>query len=409
MDFAALCKHTLTFSSSLFDVTSDVINSLNFLGYYKNSTQISSLLGNVTKESNHSFQNSNYSIVSNSTFQSDMIENDEVHQLWGIIGMAFIFLPGFIGGSGFVTAYFYFAIHERKCKYFGISLLLLLMSLMFPFAFLLGQIAAICMVLFKKEIDTKLQLKLTGVTNLEASVESIGQLCLQLFTILYGYPSGLIQKITIATSFIQIARCAILNDIEAKLEILEFENLTFVESLWETLQRLPAYVSTIIFKVACLVLCMACLRIYSSLPMILLIFELVLITWMRVRKNTGWDNGEKSIAAFYLVFSNVGVVNAYTFLGAFNKKDEEEEEYIINFVRRSSIIAFLHHSTVLVAIMVLGWNYPDTFEHWSSPSFLLSPSNQLFYSVFTVVLLIGVYSLTVILYRAHKISTVEQK
>jgi len=84
---------------------------------------------------------------------------------------------------------------------------------------------------------------LTGVTNLEASVESVGQLCLQLFTILYGYPSGLIQKITIATSFIQIARCAILNDIEAKLGV-DDKTLTFVESLWETLQRLPAYVST---------------------------------------------------------------------------------------------------------------------------------------------------------------------
>ena len=37
MDYFALGKHTFAFSSSLFDVVSDVLNSLNFLGYYNNS------------------------------------------------------------------------------------------------------------------------------------------------------------------------------------------------------------------------------------------------------------------------------------------------------------------------------------------------------------------------------------
>ena len=59
--------------------------------------------------------------------------------------------------------------------------------------------------------------------------------------------------------------------------------------------------------------------------------------------------------------------------------------------------------------MIIGWKYPDSFEHWNSSKFWLSPDNPHFYSVFFFVLFIGVYSLTVILYRAHNISTVDRK
>jgi len=148
MDFAALGKHTLTFSSSLFDVASDVINSLNFLGY---STEFRSVLGNVTTESENTTLNCNDSIVCNPIFQISLREHDDVHQIWGIIGLALIFLPGIVGGSGFVVATSYKAISGRSCKYFGISLLFLLMSIIFPFAFLIGQMTAMCMVIFRKK------------------------------------------------------------------------------------------------------------------------------------------------------------------------------------------------------------------------------------------------------------------
>ena len=65
MHFAAIGKHTLTFSSSLFDVVSDVINSLNFLGYYKNSTEIEVLLTNETKDPNSFILYHNHSNVCN--------------------------------------------------------------------------------------------------------------------------------------------------------------------------------------------------------------------------------------------------------------------------------------------------------------------------------------------------------
>ena len=57
--------------------------------------------------------------------------------------------------------------------------------------------------------------------------------------------------------------------------------------------------------------------------------------------------------------------------------------------------------------MVLGWHYPDAFEHWNSPEFLFSPRKRDFYWIFSIAILVGVYSLTVILYRAPNITTVE--
>ena len=62
MGFAALGKHTLTFSSSLFDVASDVVNSFNFFGY---STEFRSDLGNVSKEFENTTLNCNNSIALN--------------------------------------------------------------------------------------------------------------------------------------------------------------------------------------------------------------------------------------------------------------------------------------------------------------------------------------------------------
>ena len=405
MHFAALGKHTLTFSSSLFDVVSDVINSLNFMGYYKNSTQIDVRLTDETKDSNSSILYHNHSNVCSLTFGSDVEENGAVHQIWGIVSMILVFLPGIISGFLLVVIMFFETVSRCNCKMFGYALIALLISLTFPFVFLFGQLVAIVMLLFGKEKSvSEYQFFITAITNIEASVESVGQLCLQLFTILYGYPSGLIQKITIATSFIQIARCAILNDMEARFKLVD-KRLTCVESLWETISRLPAYISTIIFKVASLVLTMACLRVYAIIPIALMVSELILISWIRVKNNKEWH--KKILVGCCLVFSNIGVVNSYTLFNNEVEKKERDEE-IINFVRRSSIITFIHHLTALILIMVIGWNYPDTFEHWTSPNFLLSPCETYFYFVFTVVILIGVYSLTVVLYRAHHISTLKR-
>ena len=77
MDFVGLTKHTFTFCSSLFDVVSDILNSLNFMGYYNPRTRNESSGMNISQE------NSN---VTMSEYREDKI--------WGIVGLIIVFLPG---------------------------------------------------------------------------------------------------------------------------------------------------------------------------------------------------------------------------------------------------------------------------------------------------------------------------
>ena len=141
----------------------------------------------------------------------------------------------------------------------------LALGVTFPIVMLLMQLYPIIATCFGENWTQNDQLFITKFTGIEAAVESTCQLLLQIFTILYKYPSSTIQKITIATSFIQIARCSILLDVETKMNILG-KNLTFKQSLVETLTRLPCYTSTIFFRIFSLALTMAFLRLWSTLP-----------------------------------------------------------------------------------------------------------------------------------------------
>ena len=304
MDYLALGKHTLTFSSSLFDVVSDVINSLNFLGYYNDIRNSSVLTLNGSIDTNHSLLDHNASYLSNISISNEAAEINDVHQIWGTLSMLLIFLPGIIAGSFFVALYTMYAIFgcitERNCSDFKWAIVNMLISMFFPFLFLITQVVVILCVSCKIKINKQFTFLLVAITNLEASVESVGQLCLQLFTLLYGYPSDVIQKITIASSFIQIARCAILNDMDAKLTI-ERAKLSFIDSIKETLQRLPTYVTTIVFRVSSLVLCMAYLRVYSIVPMVFLILETIILSWIRFKSNSNIDLIWKIGSGFYLL------------------------------------------------------------------------------------------------------------
>ena len=79
---------------------------------------------------------------------------------------------------------------------------------------------------------------------------------------------------------------------------------------------------------------------------------------------------------------------------------------MINFVRRSSIANFLHHTITLSTIVIVASYDPSAFDKWISSDFILKATNQEFYWIFGIVLLIGCYSLTVTLYRASHITMV---
>ena len=92
--------------------------------------------------------------------------------------------------------------------------------------------------------------------------------------------------------------------------------------------------------------------------------------------------------------SNIGVLNSYAFL---MEKESEDEEDINKFISRSSVIAFMHHSIVIVIIMVIGYLRPDFF----TSTLILKPSDQQFYYVLSSVIAIGAVSLAINLCCFH--------
>ena len=247
MDWMGLGKHSFTFGSTIFDIGSDIANSLNFLGVwnndtYNNSTSIS--MANVT----HPIT-SNLTLLSTATHgMRECATIDERQDLiWGILSLVVVFLPGaFLGVSEVLKS-----ISDKDwCR---IPYVLIpgipLLAVVVPFWLLYKQLLAIVKKCQKKEVSQDEQLLITQSTGFESSIESTLQLLLQLFTLMNGYQSTLLQRITIIASFFQIARCSILNDLETKIALMGRKVLTFKESFVETIYRLPLYASTIIFRI----------------------------------------------------------------------------------------------------------------------------------------------------------------
>ena len=151
-------------------------------------------------------------------------------------------------------------------------------------------------------------------------------------------------------------------------------------------------------------LTMAFLRIWSIIPISMLVIEISIIGWMRHREMDNRMDAFLKVAN--LTLGNIGVMTAYSFL---SKPDNEESAQ--KFVCRSSIVVFLHHTVTLSVIMVLVWHDPNSMEHWSWSSFLLNPTQTTSYHdlfwTFGCSILMGCYSLTVVMFRARNIAAVD--
>jgi hypothetical protein len=271
-------------------------------------------------------------------------------------------------------------------------------SLTFPISFLILQLVGIFkMICHKSKLSRDYQMAITMVTGLESCVESCCQLLLQLFTIIYGYETNTIQKITIVASFVQLAKCSIAKDIETKL-FFEDKTLGFKKTMVEVVKLLPCYVSTITFRVGSLCLTMAFLREFSIIPLTLLTIEVGVLAWMRCKKMKG---EEKFVDFIALIVSNFGVMTA----SLYNTGLEEDPKEVEKFVKRSSIVTFIHHTVVLSVIMVLGQHFPNLMCHWTAPMFRLKPTCERFFWMFGTTIMMGVFSLTSILYRSTNIAS----
>ena len=385
-----------TFCASGFDVGSDIVNSFSFLGVLSFPRRHDDTSHCETR-------------------------NQGKDLMWGILSLGMVFLPGFIYSLTFCVETFYRATWCGRCLIlFGMILFTPICSVGFPFVFLSLQLKAIINTFRNIKIDQEDQLRITQFTGFEAAIESTLQLILQLFIIFIGYPSSILQKVTVAASLFQIARCSVLNDIETKIGMMKINELSIKESLKETIYRLPLYASTIIFRVGSIVLTTAYLRLFALIPIAILFVTQTTITWMRYKKLD--DKGFALKLTLQLVVSNIGVVNAIGILNTTKKqppwrsvlqlvtyplgidvleKLDEKEEDVVRFIRNSSLATFIHHSAILILIMIVGHLVPNAMDNWSSEcDLLLKPGTQAFFWLFGVVLFMGFYSVTAIMYGA---------
>ena len=216
-----LARYTIGLGSSFFDMGSDLINGLNFLKPSNETLSASNSSYSITNMTNTTVE------IVNET--SNNIVYDQVHQIWGTMSIMMIFLPGFVYGIPIMIS--------NICKRdWSTALKSLVGSIFFPFIFFFVQLFAIILTCLKKEVkevDQEVPTVITRMTAAEAALESTGQLMLQIFTIMNGFPSNWIQMVTITSSFLQIGRSVILQDIETKIWIREEESLSFCQSLKE--------------------------------------------------------------------------------------------------------------------------------------------------------------------------------
>ena len=388
MDWAGLAKQIFTFGTSSFDMGSDIANALTFMGYFTSS------MNNGTSNVSHSspYYN-NQTIWENTTDDGLNVTaiRDRVHQIWGTMGLILVCVPGIITMFPYLIGAIYKKEWDMVCIY-------LIIALTFPLLFIVIQLVGVIMVCCKSDIK-EINQSITRFTGVEASIESSGQLLLQIFTILFGYETDTIQKITIITSLIQLAKCGIAMDLECKLAGTG-KKLRFKQLLIESVKRLPWYFSTIVFRIMSLAFTIGFLRMWSILPISLLLIEIFIIGWIRNKKIT--DRIEAFGQTIHLTLGNCGVMMVYPFFAGDEETAEVSEKDVQKYVRRSSIVSFVHHTITLSIILILVCYDRHYMEHWSAPYFLLNTTQDIsrvhLFWVFGCTIMMGCYSLTLILY-----------
>ena len=235
---------------------------------------------------------------------------------------------------------------------------------------------------------------------LEAFLESFLQLVLQVYTIMYGYDITNTQIVTISASFFILAKASIDLDLEMYRHELDFR-----EIVMHYLKLTPGYSATIAFRVLSFSVTIAFLRLWSIIPISLLMIELSAVCYICFRK---LSSGEIETSAYLpLIITNLGVSNV-GMIGAneFMWEELKQAQWQVNryyketnkFIKLSSAISFLHHTTTLSVILALVSQDPNYFEHWGWPSFIIKNYGGYFYDhmywVFALNISMGIIGLS---------------
>ena len=446
------CKAVFSLAGSTFDVGSDVLNSLDFMGYnisntighelkgvwrlFTNTTNtaklvdkidemISSIHANNTSTDSgtwieklleakdqefgvfdglrEQFCQVDFNQRNISTHGGGYSEN-ELHETWGWIGLGIIFLPGivlFVFALPLVLTMLIGAYKEKMtAKNIVLGILMLLLTLLacctFPVTVLIGKFFGLFML-----TSPKYDKFVIIASGLEAYFESSFQMVFQFYTIIYGYPVSNIQIISILMSFFLLANAGV------SVDTMDMEH-DWKKQIKHLLQSIPIYTSCIIFRITSLALTLSFLREYGIISIAVLFVELMItsMTTHGVFKSDG-DKCTGMIDAYFLSFSNLGTMNVMPFsVVVLDEKVEELQKQNEKFTIASSIVIFIHHAIVLSTIMALTHYDPAFFEQWTWPNFQLNPvSNSHFYWVFGCTLFCGMNSMILASFRAGHLAS----
>ena len=422
-------KRLFTSLMSTFDITSDLANSLDFLGHNASAKIVGATFGTAGASTNNNETTSSYPLnttvtyspkckffknsitnfsESNITTFNDQIENYlntnficssegvDAHVVWGALGIAIMFIPGLIS----IIMYIFNDPDEtnkrviftrqdeetrndnkfRTGKYPHDLIVMLLMA-MFPLTVIVFQFYST----FTCQGEVYQGYMAIGVA-LEAFLESFLQLILQTYTIFYGYEITNTQIATICASFFILSKASI----DFELEMYERE-ISICGTVKHFALVLPGYAATIAFRVLSFSITMAFLRIWSIIPMFLLFLELSVAYYVAFEE-TPWAYLEDSIPIIItnLGVTNLGMVGANLFISEEQKQNQEDvySYYVQNdrFMKYSSTLSFIHHFIVVGTILGLVAHDPCYLDHWACPKFILSNYGGLFHN--------NMYSLT---------------
>ena len=370
----------ISFFTSILDVISDLINSLNFLGY--NVT--SSIFGGSANTTTY-----------------------EQHIQWGYMSIGMMFLPGII-----TLPVFLMYLTTPRFRSLGGFIISLMMLPLHPIGLIAAQVLG--MISHFDYVRKDFQQLAKILVGSEAFFKSFTKMVFQGYTIIYGYETTFIQIITILTSFILLAKTSIVFDIERFKENTHTQ-LSFKETVNHTIKSLPCYATTIIFRALSFSLTISFLRFWSIIPIGFLFLELGLLSYIRYRNVN--DKYDFFSSVYMSCAANCGVFVASN-LSKIPSKFADHHSYgeILEeavdgngqkFVRESSTVTYLHHTVVLVAIMVLASVHPHYFESDDYQGLILKPGSCHFLWVFGVTLTMGFYSLILSLYLAKNVINVK--
>ena len=393
----------VSFSFSLADVVSDIFNSLDLM----NAIQVKEALKQpiTTIRPNKTMErmiDERYSQLMQGNCDIRNIHTDEY---WGVIGFIIVFIPGILLLPPFLCG----AMRQKDWRWFLIFSFLLPI---YPVTLVLLQLFYVLSNFYKAECLNAISEIANIFIAMEAFFEAFGQLVLQGYTISYGYQAkgyfNYQQLISIGFSFLALSRVALMYDMAMKKV-----QMTLVETLCHTIEIFPCYAFTLIFRVISLSLTIAYLRIWAMVPIGVNLLELFIISYVRYAKVE--EKSRCFAFVYFAALSNVGVLNVNSF-GELNgdEKDHKDDKDGRRFIRRSSIITFLHHSIVLSVILVLSQTHPKLFTEGKRGCIILQPSlengdpNPNFFWTISVTILIGFQGMMLSLANERKVSDVKK-